>query len=102
MNIHKETLARFEDDELTSPSKSRSPEAPSTERLPDGLEDVNGRCETVLNTTMAEFEVYHTAKRDAFERLTKAHLDSEIAFYEKVRWTPIPRCVSFLTDPELW
>lgn len=33
---------------------------------------------------MAEFDAYHNAKRDDFERIVKAHLDGEIAFYEKV------------------
>ena len=84
MNIHKETLARFKHDVLMSSSKLQSLETSTSANVSDGLEDVNGRCETVLNTTIAEFEVYHAVKRDAFERLTKTHLDSEIAFYEKV------------------
>jgi sorting nexin-9/18/33 len=42
------------------------------------------RCETVLNTTMAEMETYHTQKIEDFSALTKEHLDGEIAFYEQV------------------
>ena len=43
------------------------------------------RCETVLNTTMAEIETYHTQKVEDFQVLTKGYLDDEIAFYEQVR-----------------
>jgi sorting nexin-9/18/33 len=39
------------------------------------------RCETVLNTTMAEMETYHTQKREDFRTFTMEHLDGEIAFY---------------------
>lgn len=46
------------------------------------------RCETVLNTTMAEMETYHTQKVEDFSTLTKEHLDGEIAFYEQVLHTP--------------
>lgn len=42
------------------------------------------RCETVLNTTMAEMETYHTQKLEDFHTLTKEHLDGEIQFYEQV------------------
>lgn len=42
------------------------------------------RCETVLNTTMAEMETYHTQKAEDFTTLTKEHVDGEIAFYEQV------------------
>lgn len=42
------------------------------------------RCETVLNTTMAEFETYHTQKVEDFETLTTEYLDGEIALYEQV------------------
>jgi sorting nexin-9/18/33 len=47
-------------------------------------EDMAARCETVLNTTMAEMETYHTQKCEDFLTLTKEHLDGEIAFYEQV------------------
>lgn len=42
------------------------------------------RCETVLNTTMAEIETYHSQKIEDFQTLTKDHLDSEIEFHEQV------------------
>ena len=42
------------------------------------------RCETVLNTTMAEMDTYHTQKVEDFQELAKEHLDGEIALYEQV------------------
>jgi sorting nexin-9/18/33 len=45
------------------------------------------RCETVLNTTMAEMDIYHTQKGEDFRTLTKEHLDGEIALYEQVTAT---------------
>jgi len=48
-------------------------------------EEVSARCETVLNTTMAEMETYHSQKLEDFETLTKEHLDGEIQLYEQVR-----------------
>ncbi|TCD62757.1 hypothetical protein EIP91_006429 [Steccherinum ochraceum] len=57
-------------------------------------EEMAARCETVLNTTMAEIETYHTQKVEDFQTLTKGYLDDEIAFYEQIldrlksaRWT---------------
>jgi len=47
-------------------------------------EDMAARCETVLNTTMAEMEAYHRQKVDDFANIAKDHLDGEIAFYEQV------------------
>jgi hypothetical protein len=47
-------------------------------------EEVASRCETVLNTTMAEIETYHTQKVEDFASLAKEHLDGEIEFYEQV------------------
>ena len=43
------------------------------------------RCETVLNTTMAEMDTYHTQKVEDFQALAKDHLDGEIALYEQAR-----------------
>ena len=48
-------------------------------------EEISARCETVLNTTMAEIETYHFQKIEDFETLTKEHLDGEIQLYEQVR-----------------
>lgn len=42
------------------------------------------RCETVLNTTMAEMDTYHSQKIEDFTTTTKEHLDGEIIFYEQV------------------
>lgn len=53
-------------------------------------EEVSARCETVLNTTMAEMETYHFQKIDDFETLTKEHLDGEIQLYEQVRCVVLP------------
>jgi sorting nexin-9/18/33 len=47
-------------------------------------EDMAARCETVLNTTMAEMETYHSQKAEDFATMTKEHLDGEIIFYEQV------------------
>ena len=83
LKTHKGALERFKEEEKVVSSPSRNAPQPSGGG-PIAQEDVGARCETVLNTTMAEFEVYHAAKRNDFENLTKTHLDSEIAFYEKV------------------
>ncbi|KAG9028962.1 hypothetical protein FS837_003699, partial [Tulasnella sp. UAMH 9824] len=42
------------------------------------------RCETVLNTTIAEFDNYHEQKGEDFDRIAKEHLDGEIAFHEQI------------------
>jgi hypothetical protein len=49
-------------------------------------EEVASRCETVLNTTMAEMDIYHTQKVEDFASLAKEHLDGEIEFYEQVKF----------------
>ncbi|KAJ3820075.1 hypothetical protein F5880DRAFT_1615887 [Lentinula raphanica] len=57
------------------------------ENLMDSKEDLAARCdrcETVLNTTMAEMETYHSQKVEDFETLAKDHLDGEIALYEQI------------------
>lgn len=51
-------------------------------------EEVAARCETVLNTTMAEFETYHDQKVEDFRGLATEYLDGEIALYEQVRFRP--------------
>ncbi|KAF7360444.1 Sorting nexin lst-4 [Mycena venus] len=61
---------------------SRYSQATATDKQTDS--EMAGRCETVLNTTMAEMETYHTQKNEDFSALTKEHLDGEIAFYEQV------------------
>lgn len=47
-------------------------------------DEVVSRCETILNTTMAEMEAYHTQKIEDFRAITTEHLDGEIAFYEQI------------------
>jgi len=51
---------------------------------PNPNEEIASRCETVLNTTIAEMETYHTQKADDFASIAKEHLDGEIEFYEQV------------------
>lgn len=68
VDTHKSTLSRY------------------TEAMWEGKTDeaMAARCETVLNTTMAEMETYHTQKEEDFRALATEHLDGEIAFYEQV------------------
>lgn len=47
-------------------------------------EEIGARCETVLNTTMAEMETYHSQKIEDFKTLTKEHLNGEIQLYKQV------------------
>ncbi|KAJ7266894.1 hypothetical protein B0H12DRAFT_1320894 [Mycena haematopus] len=61
---------------------SRYSQATATDKQTDS--EMAARCETVLNTTMAEMETYHTQKNEDFSAITKEHLDGEIAFYEQV------------------
>ncbi|KAG6854104.1 hypothetical protein C0991_010518 [Blastosporella zonata] len=68
VTTHKETLFRYQ--EATHNGKAN--------------EELAARCETVLNTTMAEMETYHTQKLEDFNTLTKDHLDGEIQFYEQI------------------
>ncbi|KAJ7754502.1 hypothetical protein B0H16DRAFT_1542579 [Mycena metata] len=69
VTTHRSTLSRYE-------------QATAADKRTDG--EMAARCETVLNTTMAEMETYHTQKNEDFGALTKEHLDGEIAFYEQV------------------
>ena len=61
-------------------------------------EEMAARCETVLNTTMAEMDTYHTQKLEDFQELAKEHLDGEIALYEQVRRHTYSRHTSSLTE----
>jgi sorting nexin-9/18/33 len=56
----------------------------STAEFSQTDEDMAARCETVLNTTMAEMETYHSQKAEDFATMTKEHLDGEIIFYQQV------------------
>ncbi|KAF7318958.1 SH3 and PX-domain-containing 3 [Mycena chlorophos] len=66
INTHRSTLSRY---------------SQATNNNTD--EEMAARCETVLNTTMAEMETYHTQKLEDFSALATEHLDGEIAFYEQ-------------------
>lgn len=50
-----------------------------------------------MNTTMAEFETYHTQKVDDFRTLAKEHLDGEIALHEQVRMFLLLQTVKHFT-----
>lgn len=87
LNTQQATLTRYNEAMLC--------DLVSTSRLPFRLKkflnldikpdhDVAGRCETVLNTTMAEFDTYHQQKVEDFKRIATEHLDGEIEFYEQV------------------
>ena len=87
MTTHKATLSRYKEatieENVSLPSSQRGD---LTELdLFQADEEVAARCETVLNTTMAEMEIYHAQKGEDFETLMKDHIDGEIAFYEQVR-----------------
>ncbi|KAF8068907.1 hypothetical protein FPV67DRAFT_1490194 [Lyophyllum atratum] len=68
ITTHKSTLSRYQEE-------TRGGRAD---------EEMAARCETVLNTTMAEMETYHTQKVEDFRTLTQEHLDGEIQFYKQV------------------
>lgn len=56
------------------------------------------RCETVLNTTMAEFETYHAQKGEDVQKVIAEHLDGEIALYEQVSvWSVFSKRLISLT-----
>ncbi|EIN08210.1 PX-domain-containing protein [Punctularia strigosozonata HHB-11173 SS5] len=68
LDTHRSTLTRYK------------------QALHDGRpdEDVAARCETVLNTTMAEIDAYHAQKVEDVSSIAKDHLDGEIQFYDQV------------------
>ncbi|KDQ50377.1 hypothetical protein JAAARDRAFT_211785 [Jaapia argillacea MUCL 33604] len=68
VETHRSTLSRFK--------------IAAAEQCAD--EEMVARCETVLNTTMAEMDTYHTQKLEDFRSLATDHLDGEIAFYEQI------------------
>ncbi|KAF9445810.1 PX-domain-containing protein [Macrolepiota fuliginosa MF-IS2] len=71
ITTHKSTLSRYKD--ALNESDDNKAKA-----------DLASRCETVLNTTMAEMDIYHSQKVEDFERLTREHLDGEIRVYEQI------------------
>ncbi|KAG5636826.1 hypothetical protein H0H81_006680 [Sphagnurus paluster] len=70
ITTHKSTLSRYKD--ATKDGQAQADD------------EMAARCETVLNTTMAEMETYHTQKLEDFRELTKEHLDGEIEFYAQI------------------
>jgi sorting nexin-9/18/33 len=74
VETHRAALARYAEG-LASATHSISE---------DNEETIPTRCETVLNTTLAEMDCYHGQKNADFQRLTREHMDGEIAFYEQV------------------
>ncbi|KAF5310964.1 hypothetical protein D9619_007949 [Psilocybe cf. subviscida] len=74
ITTHKSTLSRYKD--VAGHSQANG------SVLPD--EGLAGRCETVLNTTMAEMDVYHAQKVEDMRMVATEHLDDEIAFYEQI------------------
>ncbi|KAF8649596.1 hypothetical protein AX16_005687 [Volvariella volvacea WC 439] len=70
ITTHRSTLKRYHEAVASSDGRSN--------------EEMAARCETVLNTTMAEMETYHSQKVEDFATLAKEHLDGEIEFYEQV------------------
>ncbi|CAE6444702.1 unnamed protein product [Rhizoctonia solani] len=69
VDTHKQALTRYRDLE-------------STESKPN--HESSSRCETVLHTTLAEFETYHTQRAEDLTRLATEYLDEEIALHEQV------------------
>ena len=95
MDTHRNTLSRYK--EATEGSTACHPLSffffslqaiigthPGLSPQQPNEEEVASRCETVLNTTMAEIETYHTQKVEDFASLAKEHLDGEIELYEQV------------------
>lgn len=68
IETHQSTVSRYKD-------------ALRSEKSSD---EMTARCETVLNTTMAEMDTYHDQKVENFSTITREHLDGEINFYEQV------------------
>ncbi|KXN82204.1 Sorting nexin-33 [Leucoagaricus sp. SymC.cos] len=85
LSTHNATLSRYHsalDNPSNDPAKS----------------DLASRCETVLNTTMSEMDIYHTQKIEDFYRLGVDHLDGEIKLYEQIL-TRLRTARSALTSP---
>lgn len=70
METHKETISRYQE-AVASGHEARH-------------EEVTARCETVLNSTLAETDVYHEQKGEDFTHLATQYLDGEIAHCEAV------------------
>ncbi|KAF8597785.1 hypothetical protein BDV93DRAFT_479145 [Ceratobasidium sp. AG-I] len=71
VETHRAALSRYQENENNAAAKADAPE-------------VAARCETVLNTTMAEFDTYHDQRGEDVTQIAVEYLDSEIEFYEQV------------------
>ncbi|KAJ3552951.1 hypothetical protein NP233_g12755 [Leucocoprinus birnbaumii] len=60
--------------------------------------ELASRCETVLNTTMSEMDLYHTQKVEDFPKFGIEHLDGEIQLYQQIL-TRLRATRSTLTSP---
>ncbi|CAE6444750.1 unnamed protein product [Rhizoctonia solani] len=69
IDTHKQALTRYRESE-------------SGETVPN--HETSSRCETVLHTTLAEFETFHTQRAEDLTRIATEYLDDEIALYEQV------------------
>ncbi|CAE6478129.1 unnamed protein product [Rhizoctonia solani] len=67
IDTHKQALTRYRESESSEP-------APET----------SSRCETVLHTTLAEFNTYHTQRSEDITRIATEYLDEEIGLHEQV------------------
>ncbi|KAJ1311888.1 hypothetical protein OPQ81_010347 [Rhizoctonia solani] len=70
MDTHKQALARYRESEHSADTSSNH--------------ETSSRCETVLHTTLAEFETYHTQRSEDLTWIATEYLDEEIALYEQV------------------
>ncbi|KAG9093547.1 hypothetical protein FRC06_011473 [Ceratobasidium sp. 370] len=74
VDTHRAALSRYKEHDDVPASNSPRADAP----------EVAARCETVLNTTMAEFDTYHEQRGEDMTQIAVEYLDSEIALYEQV------------------
>ncbi|KAG8689451.1 hypothetical protein FRC08_010942 [Ceratobasidium sp. 394] len=74
VDTHRAALSRYKEHDDIPTSNTPRADAP----------EVAARCETVLNTTMAEFDTYHEQRGEDMTQIAVEYLDCEIAFYEQV------------------
>ncbi|KAG8683235.1 hypothetical protein FRC11_013800, partial [Ceratobasidium sp. 423] len=70
IDTHKQALTRYRESEQSADSSS--------------THETSSRCETVLHTTLAEFNTYHTQRSEDITRIATEYLDEEIKLYEQV------------------
>ncbi|CAE6498616.1 unnamed protein product [Rhizoctonia solani] len=88
VDTHKQALTRYRESESgDSPLVDTHKQALTRYRESesgDSTHETSSRCETVLHTTLAEFETYHTQRSEDLTRIATEYLDEEIALYEQV------------------